>query len=60
LGNVREGVWRRFNKDEIEVYKEPSIIKVVKSLAILLAKPTIGMMEDRTAEHFLEGCSHGI
>lgn len=53
-------MWRRFNKDEIEVYKEPSIIKVVKSLAILLAKPTDGMMEDRTAEYFLEGCSHGI
>lgn len=60
MENVRENVWRRFNKDELEVYKEPNIVKVMKSLAILLAEPTFRMMEDRTAEHFLEGCSHGI
>lgn len=53
-------MWRRVNKDELEVYKEPHIVKVMKSLAILLAEPTFRMMEDRTAKHFLEGCSHGI
>lgn len=53
-------MWRRFNKDEPEVYKEPNLVKVMKSLAILLAEPTFRMMEGRTAEHFLEGYSHGI
>lgn len=50
----------KINKDEPEVYKEPNLLKVMKSLAILLAEPTFRMMEGRTAKHFLEGCSHGI
>lgn len=57
---VGENVWRRFNKDELEVCKEPNIVKVMKSLASVLAEPTFSMMEDRTAKHFLKGCSHGI
>lgn len=56
MENVGENVWRRFHKDELEVCKEPIIVKVMKSLASVLAE----MMEDRTAKHLLKGCSHGI
>lgn len=60
MENVGENVWRRFNKDELEVCKEPITVKVMKSLASMWAEPEFRMMGDRTAKHFLKGCSHGI